>query len=472
MNVATHYTGTSNDVCFDEARMPPGRQGLPVLGETLAFLRDTGGFVRKRVSEHGRVFRTHLFGKPTVVVAGAEANRFVLRDGLQRMSWRDGWPPTFHALFGSVLMLQDGDEHRRKRRLLMPAFRTEALHHYMRIVEEHLPAYLDRWERLGRFAWYPELRKLIFEVTSALFLGYSLGPESDELTRLMGTWIGGLFALPFRVPGSAYSRALRVRPALLSYVERAIEHRMRNPSKDALGLIIESRDEHGARMSMEEIESQALFLVAVGQDTTASLVTSLVRCLAEYPEVLARARQEQQALGVDGPPTLADLQRMTYLEQVMLEVERMHPPAGFGFRGVVEPFVFAEYRFPAGWQVLYSIEATHYDPAVYPEPARFDPERFRDPARVEAERRKRFELVGFGGGPRICMGMGLAKMQAKLIAARLLRGYAWELEAGQDLRARVFPSRCPRSGLRVRFRRLDRGPRGRCRPALTRPRGS
>lgn len=454
MSIASHPTETSNDGGLDEAPLPPGRRGLPALGETLAFLRDTGAFVRKRVRRHGTIFRTHLFGKPTVVVAGGEANRFVLIDGMQRMTWRDGWPPNFHALMGNALMLQDGHEHRRKRRLLMPAFRTEALQHYMHIVAEHLPAYLDRWERLGRFAWYPELRRLIFEVTSALFLGYSLGPDSEALTRLMGEWTAGLFSLPIRVPGSAFSRALRVRPVLLEYVERAIEQRMRAPSKDALGLIVESRDERGERMRPDEIESQALFLVAVGQDTTASLVTSLVRCLAEHPEVLARARQEQQELAISGPLALADLQRMSYLEQVVLEVERVHPPAGFGFRGVVEPFVLAGYRFPVGWQVLYSIEATHHDPAVYPDPGRFDPQRFHEPARVEAERRRRLELVGFGGGPRICMGMGLAKMLAKVIASHLLRGYAWELEAGQDLRARVFPSRCPRSGLRVGFRRL------------------
>jgi cytochrome P450 len=433
--------------------LPPGRSGLPLIGETFAFLQSSGPFVLERAARFGPVFRTHLFGKPTAVLVGAEANRFILTDGMANLTWKDGWPPTFGALLGEALFLQDGETHRYKRNLLMPAFHSEALAGYTKVMHERLEANLSRWEELGQFAWHKEFRRLTFEVASILFLGSGLGPASSELTQLMDEWTAGLFAAPIRLPFTTFGKALRARDRLLAYVELAVRHRMENPTRDALGLLVASRDEAGNQLTIEELRSQALFLVAAGHDTTTSMLTSTAQLLALHPEVRERARAEQDALAIDGPLDLNHLRQMTYLEQVMREVERIHPPAGFGFRGVVEPFEFGGYEIPKGWQVVFSIEATHLDPQHFPEPERFNPDRWAGSTRAEPEQRNSFQLVGFGGGPRICIGMAVAKTQLKIIFSHLLRGYDWELEAGQDLSVKMLPSRCPRSGLLVRFRR-------------------
>jgi cytochrome P450 len=341
----------------------------------------------------------------------------------------------------------------------MPAFQTQAIAGYLTVMEPLLMRNLARWERLGRFAWYHEFRRLTFEVASLLFLGSELdpdSPEAGELTRQMDVWLSGLFAWPIRLPWTAYGRALKARGKLLEFVERAVAERSQGPSRptrDALGLLVASRGPDGERLSLEELQSQALLLIAAGHGTTTSMLTSLVAVLAADPGICERARAEQEGLGLGplgSPLTLDQIQGMTYLEQVLREVERLHPPAGFGFRGVVETFEFGGYTIPRGWQVLYSAEATHLDPRVFPEPERFDPGRCPH-ARAEAERRSRGELVGFGGGPRICLGMALAKMQIKMVASHLLRGYSWALEPGQDLRVETVPLRHPHDGLRVRF---------------------
>jgi cytochrome P450 len=413
----------------------------------------------RRERRYGPVFRTRLFGRPTVVLLGPAANRFVLQAGMSHLSWRDGWPSNFHELLGNALFLQDGEEHRRKRNLLMPAFQMHAIAGYLAAMVPLLVRNLERWERLGRFAWYAEFRRLTFEVASLLFLGSELdpdSPEAEELTRQMDAWLTGLFAWPIRLPWTAYGRALKARKKLLEFVERAVEERSKGssrPTRDALGLLVSSRGPDGERLSLAELQSQALLLIAAGHGTTTSMLTSLVAVLSAHPEIYERARAEQESLDLGdlgSPLTLEQIQRMTYLEQVLREVERCHPPAGFGFRGVVETFEFGGYTIPRGWQVLYSVEATHLDPRVFPEPERFDPGRCPH-GRAEAERRSRGELVGFGGGPRICLGMTLAKAQIKMIASYLLRGYEWELEPGQDLRVETVPLRHPRDGLRVRF---------------------
>jgi cytochrome P450 len=192
--------------------------------------------------------------------------------------------------------------------------------------------------------------------------------------------------------------------------------------------------------------------VAAGYATTTSFLTYLAYVFATHTDVLKRARDEQRSLGIEGPLSLELVKRMTYLEQVLCEVERYYPPVSFGFRGVAESFQFGQYTVPKGWRLLYSIDATHRDERYFPDPERFDPERFA--GKTAATDRGAFRLVGFGGGPRVCPGMSLARTQAKVVASHLLRGYSWTLEPDQDMRVVFMPARRPAGGLRVRFSKL------------------
>jgi len=101
--------------------LPPGNIGLPLLGETWQFIVDPE-FVKKRYEQHGSIFRTQVLGRKAVFMVGSEAAEFVLSSGMEHLSWREGWPLTFKALLGRSLFVQEGAEHRRNRRLMMPAF--------------------------------------------------------------------------------------------------------------------------------------------------------------------------------------------------------------------------------------------------------------------------------------------------------------------------------------------------------------
>src|ERR1051325_8806235 len=105
--------------------LPPGRSGLPLLGETLAFAKNPFGFIEERLARHGRIFRTHVLGRNTVVVAGPEAaGRFI--DG--SVVLREGsMPPHVQELFGGrSLPLLDGDAHAGRKRPVLAAFQRGA----------------------------------------------------------------------------------------------------------------------------------------------------------------------------------------------------------------------------------------------------------------------------------------------------------------------------------------------------------
>ena len=183
------------------------------------------------------------------------------------------------------------------------------------------------------------------------------------------------------------------------------------------------------------------------------MLTSLVMSLAQNPDVLAKARAEQQAFPAESALTFEQIQQMPYLDQILKEVERQYPPVGGGFRRVIKPFNFNGYHVPAGWLALYRIDAAHKDERCYTNPSDFDPDRF-SPERAE-QKRYDYSLVGFGGGPRVCLGMAFAKLEMKIMAAQLLRRYHWQLDADQDLTMNPVPSLRPADGLKVRFSKLS-----------------
>ena len=431
--------------------LPPGKSGLPWIGETISFLTDPD-FATKRRQQYGAIFRTNLIGRPTVVMSGAAANKFILSTHFDRFSWRDGWPDNFRELLGASLFLQEGAEHQRNRKLLMPAFHGKALTNYVATMTEITDRYLSKWEQTGDLTWFPELKHLTFEIASVLLIGSEPGAETTELSRLFTELTNGLFTLPLKWSYTTYGRAITARDRLLAHIEQVVLERQQSPTQDALGLLVQSQDEEGNRLSVAELKVQALLLLFAGHETTTSLIASLCLALAQNSEVLARARAEQSQIGRNTPISIDSLKQMTYLDRVLREVERMYSPIGGGFRGVVKEFEFNGYRVPKGWQVLYRIPEAHFDAAVYPQPHTFDPDRF-DPDRSDYKPSD-YTFVTYGGGSRICIGMAFAQMELKIIAAMLLRRNSWELLPNQNLTLDPIPTLHPRDGLKVKFQKL------------------
>jgi hypothetical protein len=90
-----------------ETPAPPGKNGLPLLGETLSFAKNPFRFIEERLSTHGRIFRSHVLGRKTAVVAGPEAaGQFIDPNVIMR---EGAMPPHVQELFGgrSLPLLDD-----------------------------------------------------------------------------------------------------------------------------------------------------------------------------------------------------------------------------------------------------------------------------------------------------------------------------------------------------------------------------
>ena len=164
-----------------------------------------------------------------------------------------------------------------------------------------------------------------------------------------------------------------------------------------------------------------------GIDTTSSTVEWAMTELLQNPEKLTKAQTElRQLLGKYELIQEFDIKKLPYLQAVMKETLRLHPPAPFLLPHKAETEVeISSYVVPKTAQILVNVWAMGRDSSVWQNPTSFMPERF-----IESEidmKGRDFELIPFGAGRRICPGLPLAQRMVHLTLASLLYSFDWKL---------------------------------------------
>lgn len=437
---------------------PPGGRGLPLLGETLDFIRGPEGFMKTRRSKHGPIFVSPLFGKPTVFMRGPEANRWIYAGEGKYLE--NEWLPAIRKLLGATsLSLLGGEEHKARRKLLAPHFKRTGMGECIPAMLNVARKHLGRWAtdaELGPITILPRMRSLAFEIAATYVLGDvgELGVPLDEFSREFNTWTAGMFSpVPLKIPGGSFAKAMVARKRMFTVLDDLVMRRdaenRRGP--DVLSTLLEVRDERGEVLPRDTIVDELQLLLFAGHDTTVAGSSNVLYHLCMHPEVVSKAQAEQDGLE-DRRFTLESVRAMSYLEAVIKESMRLIPPVGGAFRVMLEDAEFGGFRIPKGWRVAVGPRSVHFEEEFYPEAERFNPERWLG----EGEQLP-FTYIPFGGGPRTCLGMHFAMLEMQVVLAMLLREYEWDLVPGQDLSFKQIPLPVPRSGLLVELRQRKAG---------------
>ena len=439
-----------NDRDTKHKSLPPGSFGLPLLGETIPLALDIHSFYRQRLAKYGSVFKTHLFGQPTIAFIGPEAFTFFLNS--EYFTRKDANPqPVKELLDWESLPLLDGEEHLRRKHLILQAFTAEALDRYIPAIEQIVTQYLQRWEQQGSFTWLSEYQKFGASLSNALFTGASVGSASEEIGKIIDTFIKGFSAIPINLSWNAYGRALRSRDRLLKYIDQAIFQHRQQPQQDILQILLTARNEDGSNLSDLQLRREVLHLFFAAYSGIYVVLTLLSLTLAQHPEIMAEAREEVNQIVPDGSLNMARLQKLVYLEQIACELRRFHPiNAATFFAKVKQDCEFNNFYIPKGWRAVGGIHTTMHLPQVFSEPESFQPCRF---AREKREALPENSYIPHGGGSREghrCPGEDLITLLLKVMTVHLLRRYTWELlPQNLELNRDLFP--IPRDGLKVRF---------------------
>jgi cytochrome P450 len=195
------------------------------------------------------------------------------------------------------------------------------------------------------------------------------------------------------------------------------------------------------------VRDHLLTLFVAGHETVANGLSWACYLLAQHPHVTARLLGELDRELGNRPPTMADLDRLVYLEQVVKETLRLYPPATSLFRVARAAFEWHGYELPAGATIMYTPFISHRIAEHFPEPEAFLPERF-DPNSANVP--PSYAYIPFGGGPRSCVGAPFAMLELKTVLAMILQRFRLDLVPGQQVITTVRTTLQPKHGIRMR----------------------
>ena len=331
----------------------------------------------------------------------------------------------------SVLLL-DGAEHLRHRRLLLPPFHGKRMALYEEVIRRATDAEIDGWPIGEPFPLHPSMQSLTLHVILQAVFGYEPGPAEAELARRLRAFIEPISEprtmrmiwriVRSRINGSGspaaaeafVGRRRAVDELLLAEIarRRALPEDELAERDDVFSALLLARDESGERLTDAEVRDELLTLLLAGHETTATGLAWVFDLLLHDPERLARASAAATRAaaddGTDGP---------AYLDAVAKEALRLRPVipgVGRVVRG--EPFRLGEYTIPVGVEINPSIRMIHRRADLYPDPSAFRPERFLGDSSPDT-----YTWVPFGGGTRRCLGASFAMMEMRVVIARVLQ---------------------------------------------------
>ncbi|XP_047065342.1 ent-kaurenoic acid oxidase 1-like [Lolium rigidum] len=452
--------GSKKDSNGVRRRLPPGHMGLPFLGETISLLwyfkrlRRPDEFIRAKRRAYGGeevgMYRTHLFGSPTVVVCAPAANKFVFQAGGDTFGVR--WPvPELVGL--KAIGIVEGGHHTRLRGVIVGAInRPSSLRTIATVVQPSIVAAFNSWAGMGTIVASDEAKKVVFTSICKMFVSMEPSPLTVKINQWFTGLLAGLRALPLDFPGTVVHEALKCRRKLNTVFREEIEARkcMSKKHDDVMSGFMETEDEQGMKLSDDEVVDNILSAIAAGYESTATAIMWAMYHLAKSPVALAKLREENVAMsktkGSSYFITHDDIPKMKYTTKVVEETIRMANIASMMPRVAKRDVEYGGYTIPEGWQVMVMVRSLHTDPNYYPDPLTFNPDRWSEPAKPGT-----YQV--FGGGYRICPGNMLAKLQLTIMLHHLSIGYEWKL-LNPNAEINYLPHPKPVDGAAMAFRRL------------------
>ncbi|MFI6461917.1 cytochrome P450 [Streptomyces sp. NPDC050528] len=412
---------------------------VPLLGHVLTLWRRPLEFLAS-LPAHGDVVEVRLGTGRAYLACHPDLVHHILVN--PRIFDKGGLFDKARQLLGNSLSVSRGDEHRYQRRVIQPAFHSTKIADYTAAVGDDTRTAIASWEA-GRTQDIGEAMHALLMRVAARTL-FSTGAddrtveEARHCLRIVSQGIYKRTISPLdileKLPTPGNRRYDHANRRLREIVESMISERRRSAADhgDLLSTLL--RAEHpdtGQRLTDEEILDQVVTFLVAGSETTASTLAFVFHLLGTHPEAERRVHAEIDAAVGDRSPVFDDLPRLEYTRAVITEALRLYPPSWMSMRVAAVDTDLGGHPVPAGALVLYSAQALHHNPELFPDPEEFDPERWLGDRAKEVPRGA---LLPFGAGSHKCIGDVLALTETALIVATIASRWHLRPVPGTTLR--------------------------------------
>jgi cytochrome P450 len=318
----------------------------------------------------------------------------------------------------SVLLL-DGAEHMRQRKLMLPPFHGERMKAYGETMREVAERHVCAWPRGTTFPAAPSMQAITLEIILRTVFGLDDEERIERigapLRRLLDATASQLRLLALQItssenprPRSPWGRFNKLVAAADRVVYEEIHARRAQADAgahdDILSMLLEARDEDDRPLTDRELRDELMTLLLAGHETTATALSWTLERLVRHPAVVERLLAERRG-GEDAAP---------YLDATIKESLRLRPVVTAVGRYLTAPLQIGGHLLPAGVSINPSIYLLHRRPDLYPEPKAFRPERFLDNPPAT------YTWIPFGGGVRRCLGASFALYEMKVVLQTIL----------------------------------------------------
>lgn len=349
-------------------------------------------------------------------------------------------------LLGNGVSLSNGDEWKRQRRMIDPAFAQARLQNVFPLMLDAVDALVERLDALDDGATLRADVEMTHATADIIFRTiFSVAMDQPDARRVfdafmrfqdtaptIGLWrAAGLptFLSVRRWQAERAARKIREPLGALTRERYAAFHRGESDErKDILASFIAAQDpETGEHFDLDDLIDQVAVMFLAGHETTASALSWTLYLLAMQPQVQERLHDEAVKVLGARRPTFEDIAKLKFTADVFREALRLYPPAGFLVRRSAETEQMRDKTVAAGSTVVISPWLMHRHREHWDRPNIFDPDRFKTP---EGKESARAAFLPFSLGPRVCIGASFAMQEAKLVLATLVRRYRFEPEPG------------------------------------------
>ncbi|CAL8307806.1 unnamed protein product [Merluccius merluccius] len=360
---------------------------------------------------------------------------------------------------GQSLLLSNGEEWSRRRRLLMPAFHFDILKGYVAVFNTSANTMHSKWMRLlsagqGDLEMFQHVSLMTLDSLLKCAFSYNSCCQDTSSEYVSAIVELGVLIMERRqrilhhwdwfywrtAQGKRFRRAADVVHSFTRGVveqRRTLIHQQRvtesqdatagdasqkQKRKDFIDIIL-AQDAEGHGLTDEEVQAETDTFMFAGHDTTASAICWALYNLACHTHFQERCRQEvMELMGDRAEPEIkwTDLSSLPFTTMCIKESLRLHSPVLAVTRQYTQDMDLPGDRtVPQGTICLVSIYGTHHNPTVWSDPLEFDPQRF-DPANSRG--RSPYAFIPFSSGPRNCIGQRFAMAELQvLVALTLLR---------------------------------------------------
>ncbi len=430
---------------------------LPVVGHTVEFVRRTIELLFRAQRELGEVAAFDVAHRRMVAVFGPRAQEAVFRAPDTVLSPSEAYK-IMTPIFGKDVVYDAAPAKMAEQlKMLLPALQDRRMRTYGEAVVAETEATITPWGESG-VVDFVEFCRVLTNYTSARCL---LGREfregmSDEFARVYHDLEVGASPLAYlnaHLPIPIFRRRDAARTRMVEMITENVKKRRASGTAgdDFLQTLMDSAYSDGKKLSEHEITGLLLAGMFAGHHTSSVTTAWALIELLRHPTHYQRAVTEVDRVFSGGRAvTHAALRELTYLENVVKEALRLHPPLFMLVRVAQVDWELFGYHIPKGTWIVVSPTVAHRLPDVFRDPDAFDPDRF---AEGRAEDKKDFAYIAFGGGRHKCLGNAFAILQVKAILALLLGQFDLGLHGDaieSDFQGLVVG---PKEPCRVRYRR-------------------